>query len=432
MLGDTAEEARERSREIALAQVRPETAITYLEQVWNRDFSGYDPDGPLPDVEPDTGPESAQGFANRHAAVRGRIAKLREVADAEKLSIRDLIIRITANHTFVGTPEHVASEIDRYVQERATDGFTVVGHLTPHGLDEFTDRVIPLLQERGSYRTLLRRGRDPARPARPPLGRAARAGERMTAEQARTSAPAPIRLVTVGGGPRAAMLLERLLAHLDGSSAALEITVVDPHPPGPGRIWRRDQSGLLKLNSMAQDVTVFTDDTCTIDGPVRPGPSLIEWAELVRSGILSDVDIPDAGVWDEVQSLRGDSFPTRRLQSCYLSWFWRTTVAAAPASVSVRWREDSVTAVREQHRGYAIDSRRRRSPDRRRRGLRGGAQRPPARRGHRRAPRRGERGLASRTSHRPSRRTPITRPSHPARMRSSADSVSRRWTSSSC
>lgn len=152
VLGDTLEEARERSREIALAQVRPETAITYLEQVWNRDFSGYDPEGPLPDVEPDTGPESAQGFANRHAAVRSRIAKLREVAEAEKLSIRDLIIRLTANHTFVGTPGQVAADIDRYVQERATDGFTVVGHLTPHGLDEFTDRVIPLLQERGTYR----------------------------------------------------------------------------------------------------------------------------------------------------------------------------------------------------------------------------------------------------------------------------------------
>jgi alkanesulfonate monooxygenase SsuD/methylene tetrahydromethanopterin reductase-like flavin-dependent oxidoreductase (luciferase family) len=132
--------------------VRPETAITYLEQVWNRDFSDYDPDGPLPDVEPDTGPESAQGFANRHAAVRARISKLRETAAAENLSIRDLIIRLTANHTFVGTPEVVAAEVDRYVQERATDGFTVVGHLTPHGLDEFTERVIPLLQERGSYR----------------------------------------------------------------------------------------------------------------------------------------------------------------------------------------------------------------------------------------------------------------------------------------
>ena len=176
----------------------------------------------------------------------------------------------------------------------------------------------------------------------------------MTAAPAPSRASAPIRLVTVGGGPRAAMLLERLLAHLEESIPAVEITVVDPHPPGPGRIWREDQSPLLKLNSMAQDVTVFTDDTSTIDGPVRPGPSLIEWAERVRSGILTDVDIPDAGVWDELRSLQGDSFPTRRLQSCYLDWFWRTTVDAAPVAVTVHWREDSVTSVRGDGDGFAV------------------------------------------------------------------------------
>ncbi|MET3468905.1 NtaA/DmoA family FMN-dependent monooxygenase [Microbacterium sp. 1262] len=152
VIGDTDAEARERSREIALQQVRPEQALTYLEQVWGRDLSGYDPDGPLPDVEPDTGSETARGWANRHRAVQARIASLRELSEAEGLSVRELVIRLTAKHTFVGTPEHIAGEIDRYVQERATDGFTVVGHLTPHGLDEFATRVVPLLQERGSYR----------------------------------------------------------------------------------------------------------------------------------------------------------------------------------------------------------------------------------------------------------------------------------------
>ncbi|GLJ80392.1 NtaA/DmoA family FMN-dependent monooxygenase [Microbacterium imperiale] len=152
VIGDTDAEARERSREIARQQVRPEQALTYLEQVWGRDLSGYDPDGPLPDVEPDTGSETARGWANRHKAVQARIASLRELSEAEGLSVRELVIRLTAKHTFVGTPEHIASEIDRYVQERATDGFTVVGHLTPHGLDEFATRVVPLLQERGSYR----------------------------------------------------------------------------------------------------------------------------------------------------------------------------------------------------------------------------------------------------------------------------------------
>lgn len=152
VIGDTDAEARERSREIALQQVRPEQALTYLEQVWGRDLSGYDPDGPLPDVEPDTGSETARGWANRHKAVQARIASLRGLSEAEGLSVRELVIRLTAKHTFVGTPEHIAGEIDRYVQERATDGFTVVGHLTPHGLDEFATRVVPLLQERGSYR----------------------------------------------------------------------------------------------------------------------------------------------------------------------------------------------------------------------------------------------------------------------------------------
>ncbi|MDR7110592.1 FMN-dependent oxidoreductase (nitrilotriacetate monooxygenase family) [Microbacterium trichothecenolyticum] len=151
-IGDTDGEARERAREVALQQVRPEVALTYVEQVWGRDLSGYDPDGPLPDVDPDTGSETARGWANRHAAVRARIAKLRELSETEGLSIRETVIRLTAAPTFVGTPEHIAAEIDRYVQERATDGFTVVGHLTPHGLDEFAERVVPLLQERGSYR----------------------------------------------------------------------------------------------------------------------------------------------------------------------------------------------------------------------------------------------------------------------------------------
>ncbi|MFE5408126.1 NtaA/DmoA family FMN-dependent monooxygenase [Microbacterium sp. NPDC056569] len=151
-LGDTEADARERAREVALQQVRPEVALTYVEQVWGRDLSGYDPDGPLPDVDPDTGNETARGWANRHAAVRARIAKLRQLSETEGLSIRETVIRLTATPTFVGTPDRIAAEIDRYVQERATDGFTVVGHLTPHGLDEFAERVVPLLQERGSYR----------------------------------------------------------------------------------------------------------------------------------------------------------------------------------------------------------------------------------------------------------------------------------------
>lgn len=158
-----------------------------------------------------------------------------------------------------------------------------------------------------------------------------------------------VRVVFVGAGPRAVMLVERLIARVAEGAAPvrLEITLVDPHPPGAGRIWRHDQSPLLKLNSMARDVTVFTDDSCTIDGPIRPGPSLIEWVERVRAGDLADVVIADTAVAAEIARLQGDDFPTRRLQSHYLDWFWRTTVAAAPDGVAISWRRDTVVSVRD-------------------------------------------------------------------------------------
>ncbi|MCI3275566.1 LLM class flavin-dependent oxidoreductase [Streptomyces cylindrosporus] len=55
--------------------------------------------------------------------------------------------------SFVGTPEAVAGELDDLVRREACDGFVLVPHLTPTGLDGFVDRVVPLLQERGAFRT---------------------------------------------------------------------------------------------------------------------------------------------------------------------------------------------------------------------------------------------------------------------------------------
>jgi FMN-dependent oxidoreductase (nitrilotriacetate monooxygenase family) len=154
VLGDTEADALERSRETALLQVSPQTAIAFLEQVWGTDLGDYDPDGPLPDIDPVTTDEGVTRGRVRHGADPAVIAQgWRELAEAEGLSIRDLVIRFAAKHTFVGTPVQVAEEINRYVQEDASDGFVIVGNTNPTGLDEFVDRVIPELQERGVYRT---------------------------------------------------------------------------------------------------------------------------------------------------------------------------------------------------------------------------------------------------------------------------------------
>ncbi|MCX4401739.1 FAD/NAD(P)-binding protein [Streptomyces sp. NPDC059837] len=124
-------------------------------------------------------------------------------------------------------------------------------------------------------------------------------------------------LVIVGAGPRGTGLIERIAAnapelYAGSGTEGLDIHLVDPHPPGAGRIWRAAQSPLLWMNSHAEDVTMFTDETVVMDGPVRPGPTLHEWA-----------------------AIDGSTFADRRLQGAYLRWVHEKAVAALPLDVTV-------------------------------------------------------------------------------------------------
>jgi FMN-dependent oxidoreductase (nitrilotriacetate monooxygenase family) len=152
VIGDSADDAQDMARHIRYQQVSGATAIAMLEQVWGRDLSGYDPDGPLPNFDPAGDTDITQGRV-RHGDPVTLGRRWRERAQAENLSIRELIIAVTSREQFVGTAAQIADEIDRYVQADACDGFILVPHLTPHGLDEFVDTVVPLLQERGAFRT---------------------------------------------------------------------------------------------------------------------------------------------------------------------------------------------------------------------------------------------------------------------------------------
>jgi alkanesulfonate monooxygenase SsuD/methylene tetrahydromethanopterin reductase-like flavin-dependent oxidoreductase (luciferase family) len=156
IIGDTDDEALEIAREVRRAQVSGPHAIMFLEQLWNRDLSDYDPDGPLPDVDPDVDSEArAQGSAQARTLHREALetaARWRAHAEAGGLSIRDLAIEMTGRQSFIGSPETIAATMTAYVQSEACDGFILIPHITPGGLDRFVDDVVPLLQERGSFR----------------------------------------------------------------------------------------------------------------------------------------------------------------------------------------------------------------------------------------------------------------------------------------
>ncbi len=154
VLGDTPEEAIEHDAWVREQQISPQGAIAFIERVWGRDLSAYDPDGPLPDVEPDVGGLAtiSQGRVRDASDPREVVTRWRALAAPEGLSIRRLVIRVGTRTALVGTPEQVADAIQLRVDSEAADGYILVPHLTPHGLDDFVDRVVPILQERGRFR----------------------------------------------------------------------------------------------------------------------------------------------------------------------------------------------------------------------------------------------------------------------------------------
>ena len=139
-------------------------------------------------------------------------------------------------------------------------------------------------------------------------------------------------LAIIGAGPRSVLVLERLAAQAADLSG-VTIHLVDPHPAGAGAVWRTDQPRDLCMNTLAAASTVFTDDSYTGPGPVRPGPTVFEWASALREGTLErpagfvDAETLRADFGDELAAMVPWSHPSRALFGHYLVWAHRRAVA---------------------------------------------------------------------------------------------------------
>ncbi|MFJ2013680.1 NtaA/DmoA family FMN-dependent monooxygenase [Streptomyces globisporus] len=152
VVGDNDTEAQEKAAEIRRQQVSPQNAILAAEQIWGTDLSAYDPDGPLPAIDPVTDSGITRGRV-LHGDPSAVAARWRALAEAKGLSLRGTVIETTTRQSFIGSPSTVAAELTAFVDQRAADGFILVPHLTPGGLDDVVDRVVPLLQESGAFRS---------------------------------------------------------------------------------------------------------------------------------------------------------------------------------------------------------------------------------------------------------------------------------------
>ncbi|MDY0812926.1 FAD/NAD(P)-binding protein [Kitasatospora purpeofusca] len=176
-----------------------------------------------------------------------------------------------------------------------------------------------------------------------------------------------LQICVIGAGPRGLSVLERLCANERSSPSGATVTVhvVDPAPPGAGRVWRTDQSRHLLMNTVASQITVYTDDSVRIDGPVEPGPSLYEWAKSLApegspdpapvpagtgpGGPGRQPDSPDGAALAEAAALGPNTYPTRAFYGHYLHAAFRAVVAAAPPTVTVRVHRSRAVAMADAH-----------------------------------------------------------------------------------
>ena len=140
VVGETVEEASAKRAQLD-SLVHYDSGIASLNGMLGYDVSGFDPDGPLPDIPPTNASQSA----------RERIVSL---ARREGLTIRQLAQRAGGygGLAFVGTARTIADEMERWLYEEGSDGFNVMFPYLPGGLDDFVEKVVPELQSRGLFR----------------------------------------------------------------------------------------------------------------------------------------------------------------------------------------------------------------------------------------------------------------------------------------
>ena len=147
-IADTDAEARELVEEFDDLQVT-EYGLRRARDLTGVELSEDDLDRPVP-------PELLRRGRGDFANFQSRLQVIAAIVERENPTLRQLLKRVAGgrgHHVVAGAPATVADSIAEWHDAGAADGFNVMPPWFPGGLDAFADRVVPILQERGLFRT---------------------------------------------------------------------------------------------------------------------------------------------------------------------------------------------------------------------------------------------------------------------------------------
>ena len=142
VVGESVQEARDKRAQLD-SLVHYDSSIASLSIALGFDVSSLDPEGPLPDVLPES---------NASKSGRERVIAM---ARRENLNVRQLAQRLGgfSGLAFVGTALSIADEMQAWLEGEGSDGFNIMFPFLPQGLEDFVREVVPELQRRGIFRT---------------------------------------------------------------------------------------------------------------------------------------------------------------------------------------------------------------------------------------------------------------------------------------
>lgn len=143
IVGKDQEEVRSRY-EYLKNLVTIDEALAYLGRYFDHhDFSQYDVDAPFPELG-DVGKNS----------FRSTTDEIKKRAKENNLTLRQVAMEETTRESaFMGTYEEIADQIIEWIDNDAADGFVLIPHVFGQIFEDFIDKVIPILVERGYYET---------------------------------------------------------------------------------------------------------------------------------------------------------------------------------------------------------------------------------------------------------------------------------------
>lgn len=146
IVGATAEEA-ERKYQAIRSLCTIDEALLYLGRFFDHhDFSVYPLDAPFPELG-DIGRNSFRATTDR----------IKKTARDNNLTLRETALDVATPRTdFIGTADHIADEIIRWVDEGAADGFILGFPIVAEGFDDFAKYILPILEERGYFDPVLK------------------------------------------------------------------------------------------------------------------------------------------------------------------------------------------------------------------------------------------------------------------------------------